>query len=92
MDKQTKQNKKLVNPEFYIQQNYASTMKVKYISDERTLTQFVIMQICWKEMPKGDEKYTRWKLGFLSRNEMANIRVNIKYFPPFNFFKMYVTV
>lgn len=46
MDKQTKQNKKLVNPEFYIQQNYASTMKVKYISDERTLTQFVIMQIC----------------------------------------------
>lgn len=92
MDKQTKQNKKLVNPEFYTQQIYASTMKVKYISDERTLTQFVIMHIFWKEMRKGDEKYTRWKLGFLSRNEMANIRANIKCFPPFNFFKMCVTV
>lgn len=63
MDKQTKQNKKLVNPEFDIQQNYASTMKVKYISDERTLTQFVIMQICWKEMPKGDEKYNQMEVG-----------------------------
>lgn len=63
MDKQTKQNKKLVNPEFDIQQNYASTMKVKYISDERTLTQFIIMQICWKEMPKGDEKYNQMEVG-----------------------------
>lgn len=47
-------------------------MKVKYVLNKRTLRQFVV-QICWKEMPKGDEKYTRQKFGFLGRNEMVDI-------------------